>query len=112
MLELKTEEERKVANILKKVIDPEMGLNIVDLGLVYEIKVKGREVEVTMTLTWPGCPLHDVFINNVEEALKEHDYKPVVKMTFDPPWTPHMITEEGKKALGLSDEEEEREAKE
>jgi metal-sulfur cluster biosynthetic enzyme len=78
---------------LRTVLDPELGTSIVDLGLVYDVRVHRSSVEVTMTLTTPGCPIHDVMPDWVRTAVKrvpgvEHVE---VTLTFDPPWTPERI---------------------
>jgi metal-sulfur cluster biosynthetic enzyme len=75
------------------VLDPELGLSIVDLGLVYGIETVGERVHVTMTLTAPGCPIHDAMTDWVRRAVLgipgvEHVD---VTVTFDPPWTPSRI---------------------
>jgi metal-sulfur cluster biosynthetic enzyme len=78
---------------LGTVLDPELGVSIVDLGLVYDVRVHRRAVEVTMTLTTPGCPIHDIVPDWVRAAVMrvpgvEHVE---VTLTFDPPWTPERI---------------------
>jgi metal-sulfur cluster biosynthetic enzyme len=83
----------QVMQALRKVFDPELGMSIVELGLVYGIDVRGGAVTVTMTLTAPGCPIHDVMPEWVMEAVTkipgvEHID---VTITFDPPWTPDRI---------------------
>jgi metal-sulfur cluster biosynthetic enzyme len=88
---------------LYEVYDPELGVNVVDLGLVYGVEVDGRQVRVTMTLTTPGCPLHDSIATAVEEAVRT--YAPVVQdvvvdLVWDPPWGPEMITPAGRRELG------------
>ncbi|MDY6774200.1 MAG: iron-sulfur cluster assembly protein, partial [Candidatus Nanohaloarchaea archaeon] len=84
--------EEEVREKLKQVIDPELGINIVDLGLVYEIEPDTEGgVHVLMTLTTPGCPLHEVFREEVKknvselEGMEEEDVE--VELTFDPPWS-------------------------
>ena len=83
----------QVTRALREVFDPELGMSIVELGLVYGIDVRGGAVTVTMTLTAPGCPIHDVMSVWVKEAVMgvpgvEHVD---VTITFDPPWTPDRI---------------------
>ena len=92
---------------LKAVVDPEIGVSVVDLGMVYSIDVNMRDghvvVVVEMTLTSPTCPLCDAIIDDVKNTLlstkkcREVD----VNITFDPPWNQDMITAEGKMQLGL-----------
>ncbi len=91
-------------NQLKNVPDPELGISIVDLGLVYDVKVdkKGNAV-VLMTLTTMGCPLFDLIADPVRTELKKLDgVKNVeVELTFDPPWSPEKMTKEAKIKLGF-----------
>ncbi len=87
---------------LKEVIDPELNVNIVDLGLIYEVEVEGRTAEILMTLTTPGCPLHGVFNELVErEVSKLDDIDEVeVELTFEPRWTPEKMSDEARDQLG------------
>jgi metal-sulfur cluster biosynthetic enzyme len=96
--------EAAVEAALKRVVDPEVGLNIVDLGLVYGIEVgEGGDVDVTMTLTTPGCPLHEAIDGAVQRALESVPGVRSVRvhLVWWPPWSPDMITAEGRRALGL-----------
>lgn len=88
---------------LKNVLDPELGVNIVDLGLVYKVQEKGGIVSVIMTLTTPGCPMSPVFEAMIKEELKKvKGIKAVeVEVTFDPPWNPSMMAVETRAALGF-----------
>ena len=92
----------EVREALTNVIDPELGLDFVELGLVYEIEVEGDEVYVTFTLTSPGCPIGPQVTEQMEEFVGELDGVSRVypKMVFSPPWTPEMMSEEAKFALG------------
>lgn len=100
-------EEAVVLQALRTVFDPEIGLNVVDLGLVYDLTIQenGR-IEVEMTLTTPGCPLHEAIDDAVHQALKPLPGVRSVKLdlVWTPPWTPEMITVEGRRALGWPDE--------
>ncbi|HEX7353947.1 MAG TPA: metal-sulfur cluster assembly factor [Mycobacteriales bacterium] len=97
--------EEQIAEVyerLHEVIDPEVGVNIVDLGLVYGVRVADRVVSVRMTLTTPGCPLGSYIDDSIRRAL---DRMPDVDDTdldlvWDPPWTPEMMTDEAKRQLG------------
>lgn len=82
-----------VNDALRTVFDPELGMSVVELGLVYGIKVTGGAVGITMTLTAPGCPIHGVMAEWVRAAvLKVPGVERVdVTLTFDPPWTPDRI---------------------
>jgi metal-sulfur cluster biosynthetic enzyme len=89
---------------LKEVIDPEIGIDVVNLGLIYELEVRpDRTVYVKMTMTTPGCPLTMWILRAVEDKVLEipgvKDAE--IELTFDPPWTPDMVSEEYKKKLGL-----------
>jgi len=88
---------------LKTVKDPELGLNIVDLGLIYEASVKGEKAEILMTLTFPGCPFGATVEKDVKEALlKLEGIKGVqLKITFDPPWDLTKISPEAAAEIGL-----------
>ena len=87
---------------LTNVIDPELGLDFVELGLIYGIEVSGTDVHVTFSLTSPGCPIGPQVSEQIEEFVSELDGVTGVhpKMTFTPPWTPDMMSEEAKFALG------------
>jgi metal-sulfur cluster biosynthetic enzyme len=92
----------EVEDALTNVIDPELGLDFVELGLVYDIEVENSEVFVTFTLTSPGCPIGPQVSEQMEEFVGELDGVSSVypKMVFTPPWTPEMMSEEAKFALG------------
>ncbi len=95
--------EEEVWNALRDVVDPEIGANLVDLGLIYEVRVdNGTDVYVKMTLTVPGCPLMNVLPAQVEERLKELEgvKKVTVQLTFDPPWTPDRMSKELREEYG------------
>ncbi|NJE05250.1 metal-sulfur cluster assembly factor [Thermococcus sp. M36] len=89
---------------LKEVIDPEIGVDVVNLGLIYELEIRpDNTVYVKMTMTTPGCPLTMWILRAVEDKVLEipgvKDAE--IELTFDPPWSPEMISEEYKKRLGL-----------
>src|SRR5262245_20818673 len=87
---------------LRTVIDPELGCNIVDLGLVYDVAVEGAKVFVKMTLTSPGCPMHESLAYGVQMALLNLDEveDADVEIVWDPPWNPAMMTEFGRTHAG------------
>jgi metal-sulfur cluster biosynthetic enzyme len=88
--------------LLKNVVDPELGLNIIDLGLVYELKIENNKCYVLMTFTTMGCPITGSMVDGVYEALSPMGFDDVkVDITFNPPWTPARMTDEGKKRLGV-----------
>lgn len=88
----------QVTAALGTVFDPELGMSIVELGLVYGIDVERAAVRVTMTLTAPGCPIHDVMPAWVREAVMRIPGVEAVDvtLTFDPPWTPDRIARRGR----------------
>ena len=91
-----------VNDALANVIDPELGLDFVELGLIYEVEVDAGEVNVTFTLTSPGCPIGPQVTDQIKEYVGELDGVDEVNatMTFSPPWTPDMMSEDAKFALG------------
>ncbi len=94
---------KKVIEALKNVYDPEIPVNIVDLGLVYGVDVDNdRNVKIKLTLTAPGCPVAGLIIMQAEEIVKEQvpEAKSIkVELVWDPPWTPDRVSEEGRKLL-------------
>ena len=92
-----------VVEAMKDVYDPEIPVNVVDLGLVYNVDVNEGAVYVQMTLTAPGCGMGPMIAQQAEWRIAEmqgvNDVE--VEMTFDPPWSQEMITEDGKKLLGI-----------
>ncbi len=90
-----------VMDALKNVIDPELGLNIVDLGLVYGVDVDRDTVEVTMTLTTPGCPLHTAIARGAQTAVRNLPgvEQATVNVVWDPPWTPERMSPEARARL-------------
>jgi len=92
-----------VYEALRDVYDPEIPINVVDLGLIYDVKVEDSNVDIRMTLTFAGCGMGPYIAQQAEWRLAELDNIDDinVEMVFEPPWTPDMITEEGKKQLGL-----------
>lgn len=95
--------EEQVRHALQQVIDPELGVNVVDLGLIYGIAIEGATVTVTMTLTTPGCPLHESLAHAVEEVVRLFipGVEAVrVQLVWEPPWTPDRISPAGRAELG------------
>jgi metal-sulfur cluster biosynthetic enzyme len=93
----------EVTDTLRDVIDPELGLDFVELGLIYDVEVDGGTVTITYTLTSPGCPIGPQVAEQMEEFVSELDgvdeERPT--MTFSPPWTPELMSEDAKFALGF-----------
>ena len=92
-----------VQEALTNVIDPELGLDFVELGLIYDVEVDGGTVRVTYTLTSPGCPIGLQVSEQIDEFVSELDGVEEVQptMTFSPAWTPERMSEDAKFALGF-----------
>lgn len=114
--DMTTAKDPKLAEVyerLNTVIDPELGISIVKLGLIYEVKVEPKAddaahniVRITLTLTTPGCPLAAVFDQMLKDSLYglpwlANDQDVHITLTFDPPWVPDMMDEEAKAELGF-----------
>ena len=93
----------RVMEALKRVHDPEIPVNVVDLGLIYDVQVNDANVHVKMTLTTPGCPMARYIAQQAESALAEMEgvEDVVMELVWDPPWSPDRISPEGRRALGL-----------
>ena len=94
-----------IVNQMKEVFDPEIPVNIYDLGLIYEIKIdEEKKVEIIMTLTSPNCPVAESLPQEVSQKIKNlHGMKSLaVYLTFDPPWDKNMMSEDAKLALDIS----------
>jgi len=94
--------EEAVLEALKEVIDPELGINIVDLGLVYDIAIEGEAVSITYTLTTMGCPIGPLIEEQMAKSLADVPgiERVDAEMVLRPPWSPEMMSEEAKAALG------------
>jgi metal-sulfur cluster biosynthetic enzyme len=93
----------KITVALHEVVDPEVGVNIVDLGLVYNIQVQERRIDVRMTMTTPACPLHSSISTEIETVIRRHlpEITDVcVELVWDPPWHPDRMSERAKRQLG------------
>lgn len=99
----KTDLETEVKDVLQSIYDPEIPVNIYDLGLIYKIEVNAPKVDILMTLTSPNCPMTDVLMYQIDSRVKLIDgiEEVDVELTFDPPWGKEMISEEGQLHLGL-----------
>ncbi len=95
-------EEMVTEALRENVIDPEIGINVVDLGLVYEVAVEGSTADITMTLTTPACPLGPLLEQEVKSAVQDvpgmTDAR--VNLVWTPPWDPSKMSEEAKLELG------------
>ena len=96
------ERERQITAGLKKVYDPEIPMNIVDLGLIYALEWKGDDVTVRMTLTAPGCPVAGILAEEVKTTVEKVPgvHSATVDMVWEPPWTPEKMSEFAKRQFG------------
>jgi metal-sulfur cluster biosynthetic enzyme len=94
--------EEDVTEALSNVIDPELGLDFIELGLVYDVAIDGGKVDITFTLTTPACPIGPQVSEQMKEFVGEIDgvEEVVPTMVFTPPWTPDNMSEDAKFALG------------
>lgn len=98
-----TAEENRIFQLLKGVIDPELMVNIYDLGLIYDVRLNNtsNQLEVDITLTSPGCPMGDVILSDVKHLLEANyrEYSIHVNLVWEPAWTKDRITPDGQKIL-------------
>ncbi len=92
-----------ILETLKTVYDPEIPVNVVDLGLVYDVQVNDNDVYVQMTLTFPGCGMGPYIAQQAEWAIQDMEgvEEVEIEMVFEPPWSPDLISEEARAQLGL-----------
>lgn len=95
--------EEMVLEVMRDVYDPEIPVNVVDLGLIYELKIEDDVVSVTMTMTAPGCPFGDQLSADAKGAIMGGTgaKDAIITMVIDPAWRPSMMTEDARKALGI-----------
>ena len=95
--------KNKIIEEIRKIYDPELPVNIYELGLIYDIQVKGRKAEIKMTLTTPNCPVAESLPLEVKNKIADIEgvKSSEVEMTFDPPWTRDLMSEEAKLELGF-----------
>ncbi len=94
--------KEQAMDALKNCFDPEIPINVVDLGLIYDVKVSGDEVSIRMTLTSPQCPLAGHIMEDIKKKVMDAGAKKVfVELVFDPPWTPERISEKIRKEHGF-----------
>jgi FeS assembly SUF system protein len=93
--------KEEIIEVLKTCYDPEIPINIIDLGLVYGVEVEGDRVHIKMTLTMPGCPMGELIIENVKRKVEaiEGVKEAKIELVWDPPWTPDRISEEAMKRI-------------
>jgi metal-sulfur cluster biosynthetic enzyme len=95
--------QTQVLDALRQVVDPELGVNIVDLGLVYGTEVRDGHVHVKMTMTTPACPMEELLMEMVHSAILRElpaARSVEVDLVWDPPWQPEMMSDEAKRQLG------------
>lgn len=101
----KENREIEIIQFLKEVIDPELEINIIDMGLVYKVNYteKGR-ITIDLTLSTKNCPMGGAIINNIENCLKAHfpNFEIVICLVWEPKWSRDFLTPAGKKELGIS----------
>jgi len=92
-----------ILDALRKVYDPEIPVNLVDLGLIYDTTIEDGKVDITMTLTATACPMHTVISQNVKKAVEALDgvSEAEVNIVWEPRWNPAMISPEGRTAMGM-----------
>ncbi|MFP4232772.1 MAG: metal-sulfur cluster assembly factor [Candidatus Aenigmatarchaeota archaeon] len=95
--------EEDVMEKLEEIEDPDTKIDIVNMGFIYDVEVNGGEVDIEMTLTSPGCPMHKVFVDKVEKGVSELEGVESVEvdMVFNPPWSPERMSDEAKEELGM-----------
>lgn len=95
----------EVMEKLEEVEDPETKVSIVDMGFIYEVGIDGSSVEIEMTLTSPGCPMHSRFTSQVKDKVSEIEGvdNVHVEVVFDPPWSPDKMSDKAKKKLGMQE---------
>ncbi|MFN3746587.1 MAG: metal-sulfur cluster assembly factor [Hyphomicrobiaceae bacterium] len=94
-----------ILTALKAVIDPELGINIVDLGLVYQATRSESGIHIALTMTTPACPLGEMMSEEIKRVLRERfpDARDTrVDLVWDPPWSPELMTEESRRQLGMA----------
>lgn len=92
----------QIIDALKLVVDPELGVNVVDLGLIYDVDITNDYITITMTLTTMGCPLHESMVEAVRHVAQMADLTKTVNvnLVWEPPWTPERLTPAAKQMLG------------
>lgn len=95
--------KEEIVEALRDVYDPEIPINVVDLGLIYDCQVDGGDVDIKMTLTFAGCGMGPYIAQQAEWRISEIEGVDDVnvELVYDPPWTPDMISEEGRMELGI-----------
>ncbi len=95
-----------IRNALRKVVDPEVGANIVDLGLVYRIECEASRLLIEMTMTSPACPMGEMIVDDAYAELDRvlpADCQPEIRLVWEPPWVPSMMSEQCRLRLGWNE---------
>ena len=97
------EQEEKILGMLKTVFDPEIPVNVYDLGLIYKVEIDGNKCMIDMTLTAPNCPAADFLVEDIRQKVGSVDGidEVIVNLVFEPEWTKDMMSEEAKLELGF-----------
>lgn len=93
----------RVVEALRNVLDPELGVNVLDLGLVYDVALSGDDVRIDLTMTSPACPLGDVLMDDVRRTVQRlvpAAGRVDVRLVWEPPWTPERMSPEARRQLG------------
>ena len=93
----------QIRSILRNVVDPEIGVNIVDLGLIYDIRIEAGEIRIALTMTSPACPMSDLVLSDAQAALAEAfpDAPPAkIDLVWNPPWEPARMSDKARATLG------------
>ena len=95
-------EKDKILDRLKEVIDPELGVDIVNLGLIYSVEIDDSDIRILMTMTTPSCPMHAYLTKQTEDIVKQlYPWINVeIKLVWDPPWDANMMSDEAKRMFG------------
>lgn len=99
--------KKQIRKKLSEVEDPELGIDIVSLGFIYEIDLKNDQIKIKMSLTTPGCPLKQLIFSQIKHKLAEFVDDPKkqiqIELVFDPPWTPELMSAQAKEKLGWTE---------
>ena len=96
--------KEEIIEVLKQCYDPEIPIDLWNLGLIYEIIIKENNINITMSLTTPGCTMGQYMADDIKSKLEQikNVQKVTVEVVFDPPWQPEMMTDEGRRKLGFA----------
>ena len=94
----------EVISVLKQCYDPEIPIDLWNLGLIYDIKIKNNNIDIIMSLTTPGCTMGQYMADDIKSKLEQINSveNVTVEVVFDPPWQPEMMTDKGRQKLGFS----------